>query len=74
MNFIINFPSSLFKGKVYDSILIVIHKYSKMIQFIFYNKNMDAPELAEIIKNLIFKYFGLFSLYVMDKEILFISN
>ena len=51
MNFIINLPPSLFRGKAYDLILIVINRYSRIIQFISYNKNMDAPELTEIIKN-----------------------
>jgi hypothetical protein len=74
MDFIIDFPLSLFREKVYDSILVVINKYSRIVQFIFYNKNMDAPELTEIIKNQIFKYFNLFSLCVTDKGILFISN
>jgi hypothetical protein len=50
MDFIINFPLLLFKEKIYDSILVVIDRYSRMIQFILYNKNMNAPELAKIIK------------------------
>jgi hypothetical protein len=74
IDFMINLGPSLIKKKAYDSILIVINKYSKIIWFISYNKDMDAPELAEIIKNQKFKYFDLFSLYVTDKEILFISN
>jgi hypothetical protein len=51
MNFIINFPLLLFREKIYDSILIVVNKYSRMIQFIPYNKDMDAPEFTEIIEN-----------------------
>jgi hypothetical protein len=51
MNFINNLPPSLFRGKIYDSILIVINRYSRIIQFISYNKNMDAPEFAEIMEN-----------------------
>jgi hypothetical protein len=51
MNFVIDLPPLLFKGKAYDSILVVINKYSRIIQFIPYNKNMDVPELTEIIKN-----------------------
>jgi hypothetical protein len=74
MNFITDLPPSLFKEKAYDSILIVINRYSRIIQFIPYNKNMDAPELTEIMKNQIFKYFDLFFSYVTDKGILFISN
>jgi hypothetical protein len=51
MNFVIKLPPSLIKEKVYDLILIVIKKYSRKIQFIYYNKNIDVPELAEIMKN-----------------------
>jgi hypothetical protein len=51
MNFIIDFPLSLFKGKAYDLILIVINRYSRMVQFIFCNKDMNVPELTEIIEN-----------------------
>jgi hypothetical protein len=74
IDFITNFPLSLFKEKVYNSILVVINRYSKIIQFIPYNKNMDAPKLTEIIKNQNFKYFNLFSLYIIDRKTLFISN
>jgi hypothetical protein len=52
MIFVINLTPSLIRGKAYDSILVVINKYSRMVQFIFYNKNMNAPELTEIIKKL----------------------
>jgi hypothetical protein len=74
MNFIINLPPSLIKGKVYDSILIVINKYSRIIQFMPYNKNMDAPELTEIIENKKFKYFDLFFSCVTNRGTLIISN
>jgi hypothetical protein len=74
MNFIINFSLSLFRRKIYDSILIVINKYSRIIQFIPYNKDMDVPKLTEIIKNQNYKYFDLFSSCVIDRGTLFISN
>jgi hypothetical protein len=74
MNFVTDLPPSLFREKAYDSILIVINKYSRIIQFIFYNKNMDAPELTEIIKNQKFKIFNLFSSYITDRGTMFISN
>jgi hypothetical protein len=47
-------PSSFYREIVYDFILIVINRYSKMVQYIPYNKDIDAKELAEIIKNRIF--------------------
>jgi hypothetical protein len=74
MDFVTDLPLSLFKEKAYDSILVVIDRYSRMIQFISYNKNIDVPEFAEIIKNKKYKYFDLFFSCVTDKEILFISN
>jgi hypothetical protein len=51
MNFVTNFPLLLFREKIYDSILVVIDKYSRIIQFISCNKDMDAPELAEIMES-----------------------
>jgi hypothetical protein len=51
MDFVTDLPSSLFKKKLYDLILIVINRYSRMVQFISYNKDIDAPELTEIIEN-----------------------
>jgi hypothetical protein len=50
IDFVIDLPPSLFKKKIYDSILVVINRYSKIIQFISYNKDMNAPELTKIIK------------------------
>jgi hypothetical protein len=74
INFVTDLPPSLFRRKAYDSILIIINRYSRIIQFISYNKNIDVPELAEIIKNQKFKYFDLFFSYVTDRGTLFISN
>jgi hypothetical protein len=74
MNFVTDLPPSLLRGKAYDSILVVINRYSRMVQFIPYNKDMDAPELAEIIESQIFKYFSLFFSCVTDRGTLFISS
>ena len=73
MNFITGLPPSLYKEIVYDAILVVIDKYSKMIQFVPYNKKTTAEELAEIIENKIIKHFGIFKSCVSDRGSLFTS-
>jgi hypothetical protein len=73
MNFVIRLPPSLHREIAYDFILIVIDRYSKMVQYIPYNKNMDAEELAEIIKNRVFQHYGMFKSCVSDKKSLFTS-
>jgi hypothetical protein len=51
MNFVTGLPPFFYRGIAYDFILIVINRYLKMVQYISYNKDMDAEKLAEIIKN-----------------------
>ena len=43
-----------------------------MIQFVPYNKETTAEELAKIIKSEIIKYFGIFKSCVLDRGSLFI--
>src|SRR6266498_4681203 len=66
MNFIIDLPLFLYRGIVYDTILVIINKYSKMIQFVPYNKKTTAEKLAKIIKNKIIKHFGMFKFCILD--------
>ncbi len=73
INFITDLPLSLYRGIAYDTILVVIDKYSKIVQFVPYNKKTTAEELAEIIENKIIKYFGIFKSCVLDRGSLFIS-
>jgi hypothetical protein len=54
MNFVIKLSLFFHRKIAYDSILIVVNRYSKMVQYISYNKDMDAKKLAEIMKNRIF--------------------
>src|SRR6266498_4514097 len=73
MDFVIGLPSSLHRGIVYDAILVVVDRYSKMVQFVPYNKETTAEELTEIMKSEIIKYFGIFKSCVLDRGSLFIS-
>ena len=71
MDFIIGLPLSFYRGIVYDTILVVVDRYLKIIQFVPYNKETTAEKLAEIIKNKIIKHFGIFKSCVLDRGSLF---
>src|SRR6266536_3887204 len=72
INFIINLSLSFYREIVYDAILVVINKYSKIIQFVSYNKKTTAEELAKIIESEIIKHFDIFKFCVSDRGSLFI--
>lgn len=58
MDFIVALPPSRFRGKVYDAILVVVDRFTKMARYIPVNDTIDAPELAEVFMNTIFKDYG----------------
>jgi hypothetical protein len=43
---------------VYDSILVVVDRFTKMARYIPVNATIDAAELAEVFMNTIFKDYG----------------
>jgi Integrase zinc binding domain len=73
MDFVTGLPPSLHRGVAYDSILVVINRYSKMVQYIPCNKDTDAEELAKIMENRVFQHFGMFKSCVSDRGSLFTS-
>lgn len=73
MDFVTGLPPSLHRGIAYDSILVVVDRYSKMVQYIPCNKDMDAEELAEIMEDRVFQHYGMFKSCVSDRGSLFTS-
>jgi hypothetical protein len=51
INFVTELPPSLYREVAYDLILVVVDRYSKMVQYILYNKDTDAEELTKIIED-----------------------
>src|SRR6266536_5226493 len=74
IDFITDLSPSFHREIAYDAILVVVNKYSKMVQFVPYNKETTAEELTKIIKNKIIKYFDIFKSCVSDRGNLFIST
>jgi hypothetical protein len=58
IDFITGLPPSRFCSKVYNSILIIIDRYTKIVQYIPTTKEISAPELAELFIHHIIKDFG----------------
>ena len=73
MDFVTGLPPSLHRGVAYDAVLVVVDRYSKMVQYIPCTKDTDAEELAEIMEDRVFQHFGMFKSCVSDRGSLFTS-
>jgi len=71
INFITDLLLSFYRGIVYDAILVIIDRYSKIVQFVPYNKKTTAEELTEIMESEIIKHFDIFKSCVSDRGSLF---
>lgn len=58
MDFIVRLPPSRFQGWVYDSILVVMDRFTKMAYYTPVNLTISAAELAKVFINTIFKDYG----------------
>jgi transposase InsO family protein len=58
LDFITGLPPSKHLNKVYDSILVVVDRYTKMARYIPCTKDIDTPEMAELFVQRIVKDFG----------------
>jgi hypothetical protein len=74
MNFITELPPSLRKGRVFDAILAVVNRYSKMAYFILITIDVDIPAFAKFIYNEVMKYHDMPKLIISDRGSIFISK
>ena len=58
MDFVIDLPLYRRFGQVYDSILVIIDRFSKIARYIPVKKTIDAAELADTFMYHVFKDFG----------------
>ena len=49
MDFIIGLLESTYRGAIYNSILVIMDRYTKMARYIPYNKIINAKELIDMI-------------------------
>jgi hypothetical protein len=74
MDFITDFPLSKQGPAVYDAILVIVDRYTKMARYILTTKTVTATELAEIYINEVLWFFGLLLGIVLDRGSLFTSQ
>jgi hypothetical protein len=74
LDFITGLPLSGRRGKVYNTILVIIYRYSKMLRYITCIIKIDAPELIErLYEKIIFKL-NMLALIISNKGRVFISK
>ncbi len=73
MDFITGLPPSLRRGNVYDTILVVVDRYTKMACYIATTKDIDAPGLADLIFERIISQYGIPNGIVSDRGSVFTS-
>jgi transposase InsO family protein len=58
MDFITSLPPSKWRGRTFDSILVIVDRFSKTVRYIAVTKTITAQELADIYVSNIWKDFG----------------
>jgi hypothetical protein len=74
LNFIIGLPPSGRRGKTYNTILIIICRYSKMLRYIICTTEINVSELVKRLYEKIVSKLNILALMVSDKGRIFISK
>ena len=76
MDFITDLPRSIDKttGVVYDSILVIVDRYTKISKYILYKKTTSAEDLADLFLKNWFKDQGLPANIISDRGSVFTSK
>ena len=73
MNFVINLSSSKRDKIVYDSILVIVDKCTKIIKYLLIIIKIDAAKLTNVFFKKIVLHFDMSTDIVNDKNFLFIN-
>jgi hypothetical protein len=74
LNFVIRFSLSTRRKRAYNTIFVIIDKFSKIIRYISTIKNIDISDLTDFLHEKIIIKFDIFQLIISDKRNIFISN
>jgi hypothetical protein len=62
------------KAKVYDTVLIIVNKFTKMFKYFSTQKTLNAVQLANLFCKIIVKNFGILCFIVLDRGTVFMSQ
>jgi hypothetical protein len=74
MDFITDLPPSEKRGKAYDSILVVVDRYTKTARYIPVKKTITAAELADVFMAKIHRHYGQPDSIVTDRGSVFTAK
>ncbi len=66
--------SADWKGDSYDSILVIINRFTKMVHYVPVKVTIDVPGQAKVIIDVIMRYHRVLESIVMDRGSLFTSK
>jgi transposase InsO family protein len=74
MDFIVQLPQSQYRRMSYNTVLVVVDRYSKMVRFIHTYGDLSAVELADVLVDKIFARYGVPRSIFSDQGSLFTSK
>jgi hypothetical protein len=74
LDFIIELPLSIYIEYIYNSILIVIDRFSKIARYILTNNNTNIVDIATLFINNIILKFSIPRLVVSNRGLVFILS
>ena len=75
IDFVTGLPVSTdWKGENYNSILVIVDRFTKMLHYEPVKVTIDNPRLAKVKFNMVIQHNGLLNLIVFDKDLLYISK
>jgi len=74
IDFITSLPPLLGSdGKVYNVLLVIVDRFTKLVRYIAYNKKITSKELSKVIYRDIVLKIGVLNLFVLDRGSIFTS-
>jgi hypothetical protein len=74
MNFIIDLSFNVNRRIAYDSILVLVDRYTKYVRYIRARQNWIAVQLADAMIEELFIKYEIFEIIIIDRENFFISK
>ena len=75
MDFVIRLSlSAEWKSNSYDSILVIVDRLNKIVDYKLVKVNIDAPGLVDVIIDMVVQHHSLLNSIISDKEAIFTSK